>query len=577
MSDLEGRCLALEGRGYPAYRSLVGAWRLGGGITLFVDRVAADPFAPPSRVRLRVDAETARIPGELREGRIRRAAFADWLARQVERSVPRREPGAGSGASGTVLVDAGGQTALERSAIAFPADGGVEARLEVGLPANGRRIRGRTAARLLTRDLPEIARRALTAPGPDARRFVEDVEIQENLRDRLAERRLVAFVADGALLPRAHGASDRPLPADDAVRFQSPPSLAVNLPLPDGSALSGMGIPEGITVIIGGGFHGKSTLLQALAHGVAPHIPGDGRERVVTRSDAVTIRAEEGRPILDVDLSPLIGALPGGRRTDRFRTADASGSTSQAASLMEALEAGSRLLLLDEDTSATNLLLRDARMEALVPGRSEPITPLLDRIGALRDDRGVSVVLVMGGSGAWLDGADTVIRMDEYRARDATGEARRAARAFPIRRAARTDAWPASGRGRIPRASSFDPAGRKGRPRIRATSRDELVYGEDAVDLRAVGPALFDASQTRAIGHALALAAARFMDADRSLPEVLDAIDACLDREGLDGLTGAGRSGEHPGRLARPRRYEVAAAMNRLRGAVFRRRKETRT
>ncbi len=569
--DLDVRCRALEGRGYPAYRSLVGAWKLGGGLTLFVDRVASDPFAPPSLLRLRVDPETARVPERLRNNRIRRVALADWLARQVERATRIRKPRrTGSGASGTILVDAGGQTVLERSAVGFPEEGGVEARLEVGLPANGRRISGRAAASLLTRDLPAIARRALAFPELDATaagRFVDEVAIQEDLRRQLAEHRLAAFVANGALLPRAHGASDRPLPADGAVRFESPPRLAVELTLPGGGTIPGMGIPEGITVIVGGGFHGKSTLLQALAHGVSPHIPGDGRERVVTRADAVAVRAEEGRPILDVDLSPLIGDLPGGRRTERFRTADASGSTSQAASLVEALEAGARLLLLDEDTSATNLLLRDARMQALVARRSEPITPLLDRIRALRDDRGVSAVLVMGGSGDYLDVADTVIRMDGYRARDVTAEARRVARTFPLRRTPEPPAPWAPGRSRVPRASSFDPAGRRGRPRIRTTRRDELLYGEDAVDLRAVGQ-IFEASQTRAIGHALALAATRFMD--RPVPGVLDAIETHLDREGIDGLTSAGRNGEHPGRLARPRRYEVAAAMNRLRRGEFR-------
>ncbi len=563
---LEARCRSLDGRAYPAYRSLAGGWTLGEGLTLFFDRIASDPFAPPSRVRLRLTPETAGLPEALFRGRVRRMAFADWLGREVRDALFRRGGRrSGSGSSGVIQVDSGGSCVLERAAVHFPDEGGVEIRLEVGLPARGRRIQGEAAA-LLVCELRDIGELLPKLDFEDAGQFVRDIEAQESLRQELSGRGLVAFVADGALLPRAHGASDRPMNPEEAVRFESPPSLRVTLPLEDGETVSGMGIPEGVTVLVGGGFHGKSTLLQALAHGVAPHIPGDGRERVITRGDAVVVRAEEGRPILSVDLSPFIGDLPGGRRASAFSTADASGSTSQAASLLEALEAGSRLVLIDEDASATNLLLRDARMQALVRGRSEPITPLLDRIRAMRDEAGISFVLVMGGSGDYLDVADTVIQMDGYRARDVTGEARRVAEAIPTRRTPEAPTPWNPLPPRIPRARGFDPAGRRGHPRIQASRRGELLYGEESVDLRAVSQ-LFEASQTRAVGHALGVAAARFMD--RPIAEVLDALGELLDREGLDSLTEAGRRGQHPGRLARPRRHEIAAAMNRLRRGEF--------
>ncbi len=550
---LAARCRALDGQGYGAYRSLGGAWELGEGIALFVDRVAPDPFAPPTRIRLRVAADAARVPESLTDSRVRRIALADWLARRTAQA-----------SGGAVSVDSGGQAVLERSAIAFP--DGVEARLQVKLPARRRRIRGGEAARLLTGTLPEIARRALQFPNLDleaAERFVADVELQEGLRAELGRRGLVAFVGDGAILPRAHGASDRPMPPEEAAPFRSPASLQVELPLPGGGTVAGMGVPAGLTVIAGGGFHGKSTLLQALAHGVAPHVPGDGRERVVTRADAVAVQAEEGRPIQGVDLRPFLGALPGSRPAARFRTADASGSTSQAASILEALEAGSRLLLLDEDSSATNLLVRDARMQALVARENEPITPLLDRIGWWRE-AGVSVVLVTGGSGDFLDAADAVIRMTRFQAEDATAEARRIARAIPARRASEPPDDPPPSRPRTP--LRLDPAGRRGRPRIRAARSDELLYGEETVRLGGVRQIL-DPSQTRAIGRALALADARFMG--RTVPEALDEIEGTLDADGLDALAPAGRRGEHPGRLARPRRFEIAAAMNRLRTARF--------
>lgn len=577
------RCQGIDGRGYPAYGELAGAWTLGEHLTLFVDRVARDPFAPPSRVRLRLDGAVAGIPAALVAGRIRRMALADCLARRAGAVARREARSSGSGHSGEIRIDSGGQEVLERTAIRLetaPQGEGsralfVEARLDVGLPAAGRRVLGRSAASMLAGSLPRIAAEGLALPAvppADVEGFVRAVEEQENLRAALRERGLVAFVADGAVLPRLHGASRRPLDREQATPFASPPSLRVTLPLRPGPAgeggetVSGMGIPEGVTLIVGGGYHGKSTLLQALAASVFPHIPGDGRERCATRRDAVTVRAEEGRAVSGVDVSPFLRDLPGGRATESFSTEDASGSTSQAAAVVEALESGSRLLLLDEDTSATNLLIRDARMQALVAGRAEPIVPLLDRVRELSEEQGVSTILVMGGSGDYFDAADTVIRMDSYRASDATAEARRVAAAFPTRRAPETDAAAFFARERRPVAAGFDASGRRGAARIRAAGRRALLYGEREVDLGAVLQ-LCDRSQTRGAGHAAALLVESF--ADRPVAEGLDAVDALLDREGLDALTPVGRAGEHPGRLARPRRHEIAAVLNRLRGGRF--------
>ncbi len=544
---------------------------------MFVDRVARDPFAPPSRIRIRMDGAVAGLCPALFSNRIRRVALADFLARQFRAAVPRSGSPTGSGHSGQIRIDAGGQEALERTAVRVSGDAAgldfVEARIEVGLPAAGRRILGRRAADLLTGELPRVARKALTRgslPAGAAESFVDTIEEQEHLRAELSSRKLVAFVADGALLPRAHGASEQPLRGDGVVPFESPASLRTSLPLlHPGSGpreISGMGIPEGVTLIVGGGFHGKSTLLQALSRSVAPHVPGDGRERVATRGDAVTIRAEEGRAVAAVDVSPFIRELPGGRPTAAFTTENASGSTSQAASIVEALEAGSRLLLMDEDTSATNLMIRDARMQALVARDAEPIVALLDRVRELFEDHGVSTILVMGGSGDYFDAADTVIQLADYHPREVTARARDVAAQFPTRRSAEAGAAGFCRQARCPDPRSFDPAGRKGSPRIRATRRDLLLYGAEEVDLRAVEQ-LFDESQTRAAGYALATAAGDL--AGRSVGGLLDALEARLDEAGLESLTPEGRAGAHPGRLARPRRYEIAAALNRLRRGRF--------
>jgi predicted ABC-class ATPase len=424
-------------------------------------------------------------------------------------------------------------------------------------------VLGREAEALLLGELPRIAEAAL-APGPlaqggEAERFVACVELQERIRAQLGALGLVAFVGEGAILPRESGASDRPLAAGGAVAFASPPALRVEI-----ASVPGMGIPKGVTVITGGGYHGKSTLLRALERGVHPHVPGDGRERVVSAPDLVKIRAEDGRRVERVDISGFIGDLPGGRSTRGFSSELASGSTSQAANLVEALEMGASGLLLDEDTCAANFMARDARMQALVGREHEPITPFVDRVRELHERLGVSSVLVMGGSGECLDAADTVIRMREFRAEEVTAEARRVAAALPSarRRDPLSPLPPATPR--VPLAESFDASRGRREVHVAARGAHQLVYGHEAIDLRAVEQ-LVDASQTRAVGLAIHLAAARFMDGRATLREVVARLEALLDEAGLGALAPRGRPGEHPGNLARPRGLEIAAAINRLR------------
>ena len=559
--DLLRALRQIDGRGYKAYKDLRGTWALDGA-TLFVDHVQGDPFAAPSRVRLRVGAAAAGWPDELLASRERRIAFEDFLARSVDRAIRAAiRGGRGSGKSGQVFVDAGRQAILERSA-AIATDDFVEVRLEVGLPAAGRRVLAREAATLLTEELPALADAALHATAASENEAVLQAETAENhahLQAQLAQRELVAFVPDGARLPRASGASERPLETD-VVTFESPASLRVELelrnPVEGSSVVSGMGVPRGITLVVGGGYHGKSTLLQALERAVFPHVPGDGRELVATLPRSVKIRAEDGRRVVGCDIHAFIDTLPGGRSTRHFTSDDASGSTSQAANIVEALEAGAELLLLDEDTSATNFMVRDARMQALVAGEREPITPFVDRVRELYETLGVSTILVMGGSGDYFDVADTVIEMREYRPRDATVEAKRIAREHVTGRRAEARTRLAEIAPRVPEAMSLDPS--KGRREVRIDVRgtDELGFGSERVDLRAVEP-LVEASQVRAIGYAL-VAARRWMTGGATIPEVLDALESWLDEEGILAL-------DSRSNLARPRRFEIAAALGRLR------------
>jgi len=564
---LRDKLLTLEGKGYAAYKAIAGAYRFP-RFVLFIDRVQPDPFAPPSLLRVRVDMAEAQVPSDLWDGATRRVAMEDFLARRF-REVTRRQGrrGGGPGRSGVLLVDAGGQEILPRTACRLHEDF-VELRLALGLPAEGRKIQARQAQAIFFEDLPAAVEGALLWANLDARAARRHVEVAEDhaaLQDALRTRGLVAFVAEGAILPRESGASDLPLSPHRAVPFRAPPQLAVTLHLPHRGALGGMGIPAGVTLIVGGGFHGKSTLLAALARGVYPHVPGDGREYVATHPDTVKIRAEDGRRVARVDISPFITNLPFGQDTQAFSTDNASGSTSQAANIMEALEVGARVLLIDEDTSATNFMIRDEAMQRLVPKALEPITPFIDQVRHLYQAHGLSTVLVMGGSGDYFSVADTVILMEAFTPRVVTEEARRIAAARPAGRVSEGRPFERV-RARIPLPHGFNPY-RERRVRVDARGLRTVVFGRETIDLSAVEQVV-DPSQTRAIGDAIFYALEKgYFDGERPLAAVLDAVLTDIAQRGLEVLSGFEG---HPGDYALPRRYEVAAAINRLRTLAVR-------
>ncbi len=582
MKDLDmlrGTLARIDGRGYKAYKDIQGEYGFEGGC-LFIDHVQGDPFASPSKVRVRLDAGAAGLPVDLYSSRVRCTAFEDFLARRMRVALKKKgSRDRGIGKIGMMLIDAGAQEVLQRTAVRIT-ENWVEARIEVGLPASGRRILGRHAAEMLCGALPELAREALAwseSVEEEGRAFVQCVENQESIRRELQNQGLVAFVADGSMLPRESGVSDRPLSPAKGIPFDSPDSLRVSIDLPNPDApytgesrtIWGMGIPEGVTLIVGGGYHGKSTLLRAIERAVYPHIPGDGREYVVSRNDAVKIRAEDRRRIEKVDLSSLIDNLPNGQSTVMFSTDEASGSTSQAAGIIESLEAGSRFLLVDEDTAATNLMMRDARMQKLVSRENEPITPLLDRIRELYEEHGVSSILVMGGCGDYFDVADRVILMRNYRPEDVTSSAREIAAKIPTWRGFGADTPFKLPSGRVPVARSINPLKGRGKVKIEADGIDGVRFGNETIDLRAVEQ-VADPSQLRAVGRALHRAAGEFIRENEysALPEILDWLESVMERHTVDGLSDF--RGKHPGNLSLPRRYEIAAAFNRLRTLLIR-------
>ncbi len=560
MSDALVRDLhRIDGRPYGYYRDLRGRrYALPSG-TLTFDHVQGDPFAAPSRLRVDVPTGVLRLPGWARADSDARRATADYLQRALYPALAGAAGGSGSGRSGLLEIAPAGQEVLDRTGVAVDAEGGARVRLSAGLPAAGRRILGRAAAELLAGRLDAAVRGvAERLDFSRLRTHVRVVEDQVALRARLRERGLIGFLADGSILPRRSGADPRPL--GGALPLDAPAALAVELQAPHAGTLRGLGIRAGVTLIVGGGYHGKSTLLQALALGVYDHLPGDGRERCVSAEELVSVRAEDGRAVRGVCLTPFIGALPLGRDTGFFDSDDASGSTSQAAAIVEALEVGATGLLIDEDTAATNFMIRDARMRRLVPGADEPITPFIDRVRQLWEERGVSSVLVVGGAGDYLDVADCVIRMDAYRPREVTAQARAVAAAQPLGDAAprAPGAWPPSPP-RVPLPESLDP--RRGRrpERVRAVKTRAIEFGHEEIDVSLLYQ-LVDAAQCRMIGDLLLRLTRGLCDGRRDLRRILAALEADLQEHGLDSL-----AQESFGDRARPRRFEVAAAINRLR------------
>jgi Predicted ATPase of the ABC class. len=558
---LKKRLESINHKGYKAYKSIEGMYQFP-PYRLSIDHVQGDPFAEPSKVRILIRRKETSISDPWIATKFRRIACEDLLARRVHRAIRSlNERVRGSGKSGLIAIDAPGQKVLERTAVQI-SDQTVTLCLSIGLPAAGRTILAGEAKDIFFKQLPKIVEEGIFGINEsDLASVAYLADQQEAIRQYLRENGYVAFVANGSILPRESGISDRPL-TSGAIPFQSPPELEISIPIPHrDEPITGMGIKEGITLIVGGGYHGKSTLLKALEQGVYNHMAGDGREYVITDERAVKIRAEDGRYIADVDISPFIGTLPYGKDTTRFSTDNASGSTSQAANLMEMLEAGAKAFLIDEDTSATNLLIRDARMQALVAKKSEPITPYIDRAKTLYEWFGVSSILVVGGLGDYFDIADCVIKMDRYIPSDVTKEAKQIVKEMPSRRKVEIVTDFRQVRERIPIPQSLDSQRGK-RAKATARSLSVITYGQTDISLHAVEQ-LVDPSQTRAICAALFFMEQEgWLKQGKTIRELLDAIEFLWNEKGLAAISF--RKG-HPGEMARPRRFELAAALNRLR------------
>lgn len=551
----------IDHRGYPAYKDTKGQYQFQGYV-FSIDHVQGDPFASPSKVSVQVKGSTAGFPKELYKGRHQRAALQDEMTRQFYRAIQKYAFRAkGSGKSGLISVSKCGQEVLERTACEInPKNGDVKLRFEVGFPANGRTINARELEKIVFGFLPECVEQSLFYKNCDKKRvrsIIDLAEDQQYIRDELEKNDLIAFVANGAILPRESGVSDKPMKG--AVRFQSPKEMEVTMKLPHKGEISGMGIRRGITLIVGGGYHGKSTLLKALELGVYNHIQGDGREYVITKDDAMKIRAEDGRSIKKTDISMFINDLPNGKDTRGFYTEDASGSTSQAANVIESMEAGASVMLIDEDTSATNFMIRDELMQRVIHRDMEPITPFIDRILELYQVYGISTVIVAGSSGAYFHIADTIIQMDRYEPKEITKLAKETAKDFPAMSGMENPAekpvfirCPRQGRG-------FKP---NDRIKMKTMGKEMVQLNRENIDLRYVEQ-LADTEQVSALGYCVRYAEKHLFQGKDTIQNVVDKLEEKICREGLSSLC---ESNASVANLAMPRRQEIFACLNRYRG-----------
>lgn len=556
--DLRANLRSIDHRSYPAYKDLRGQYDFG-SFVLSIDHVQGDPFASPSRLSVLVSGKKAGFPAEYYDTYPKRITLQDHLTRLFAAQLSSGSKQAkGSGKSGLLSASRCGQEVLERTACRVR-EGNVTLRFEAGFPARGRTIDARELEKMLFDILPDCVHASLYFQKINKNRLKAAIELcedQQYIREQLPALGLCAFLANGSILPRQSGVSDRPM--QEAVAFQSPASMEVTLDLPNRGPVTGMGIPKGITLFVGGGYHGKSTVLQALQYGVYNHIGGDGRELVITDESAWKLRSEDGRSVTGVDISPFIRQLPGRRDTRHFSTEDASGSTSQAANLMESMESGSTLLLIDEDTSATNFMIRDKLMQQVVAPEEEPIIPFIERVRSLYEDFGISSVIVAGSSGSYFHVADTVVQMKEYVPYDITGRAKEAAAAFPVF-STKQDKFPAYSANRCPRANAA--VKRDDRLKLKAMGTHELLLGRDAVELRYLEQ-LRDGEQTMALAYLLKFLQLQVMDGKKNMPALADQLEALLNNQGLEGLF---EHGDVRSSLARPRRQEILACVNRYR------------
>lgn len=569
--DLKKLLERIDRKGYPAYKETKGTYQWS-NYCLTIEHVQGDPFASPSKVRIDIAGKRAGFEPYFFDTKEKRIAFQDYLLRRMAKAVREYSFQAkGSGKSGLIGISQPGQEILERSACQVqPEKGDITVRIDVGFPAHGRTIQSGELRKILFEFIPKCVEQSLMNTAYSKKELEQVVflaEDQRYIREQLKERGLVAFVANGAILPRKSGVSEEPMKG--GVPFQSPKSMEVSMKLPHKGEIKGMGIAKGITLIVGGGYHGKSTLLKALELGVYNHIAGDGREYVITEDNAMKLRAEDGRSIQGVDISLFIQNLPNGKNTESFFTENASGSTSQAANTMEAIEMGTNVFLIDEDTSATNFMIRDELMQRVVQPEMEPITPFLDRVGELYREEGISTILVAGSSGSYFYQADTIIQMKQYEPEDITEFAKQEAFRYHAP-SEKTE----EKKGKIQSKIEKESRGRRivkrdtaflkqDRIKTKTMGLDGFSLNKETVDLRYVEQ-LVDIEQVNALSALLIYMKKKKFDGKKTLQQAVEEMAAGLEEKGFLAMV----EGRISGNLVIPRKQEIYAMLNRCRESI---------
>ncbi len=558
--DLKSILERIDHRGYPAYKDTKGAYQFGNYI-LDIEHVQGDPFASPSQLRIVVNGKNAGIPSKYYDKKHKRIATQDYLLRKIGSEIMKNSKQRGSGKSGMIHISRCGQQILDRTACQINEQNGeVTIRLEVGFPANGRTINAGELEVILFRILPDVVNKTVLFKNMKVGELDDVMRLTENqffIRNEMKHRGLTAFIADNSILPRKSGISQEPL--KDAVRFRSPESMKIEMDLPDGTKICGMGIPKGVTLIVGGGYHGKSTLLEALQMGVYDHIAGDGREYVFSDTSSVKIRAEDGRSISQTDISMFINNLPNKMNTKCFSTQNASGSTSQAANVVEAVETGCRVLLIDEDTSATNFMIRDELMQLVVTKDKEPITPYIDRVRELYESYGVSTILVAGSSGEYFNKADKIIQMDEYHTYDITEYAKDIAQQYGSHAKAGNER--AAVMPDFNRSAHVNRDWLGDRVKIKINGKDMVSINRDEIDTRYLEQ-LVDEEQLRMIGHLFVYMNHSVFGKNMTLQNAVEKLFQLMEKSGLKEIF---QNQRIPCNLAMPRQQELYMCMNRFR------------
>ncbi|MDK2818888.1 MAG: ABC-ATPase domain-containing protein [Spirochaetota bacterium] len=515
---------------YTLYYGLLGEYNFEKFI-LSIDQVQADPFAQPSKMTIKVPFQNTEFDPSLIANPVRLYSFCDAIGRifaQNVRIMTKDDKGSGNG--GFCGIRYGAQKVIEGNSVIIK-DDCIELKILIGLPAFGRTIAGNEAQELLLEELPNVIQKTLLEAKQEndyLLKFVQITERQHWLREECRNKNIVTFIANDSVLARASAINDKPMSHQKARAFLSPKELEQTITLQDGFQITGMAIPKGITLIAGGGFHGKSTLLTAISNAIYNHILGDGREYCVTDDSAVFLRAEDGRFIEGIDISPFIHNLPEYKSSTFFQTDNASGSSSQAANLIESLEMGSKLILIDEDISATNFLIRDSRMRNLVPDYKETITPLIAHMNNLKK-QGVSLIMVTGALGDFMNIADRVIVADNYDYTDQTQKAKEIMKQNPMEKINAPVFETRNNRVIMGNSVSF--VGKKGMALIDG-EKGHVKFGRESIDLSAWHH-IYDFSQYGTLAAVLAYAKEKEY-LNQSPKEVWDRVSKDIEKYGWE-------------------------------------------